>query len=56
MNWECPFDTDIEEDQDPEGTICRDFLREHISAVFSFEKACEWAAERPQDLANLLFD
>lgn len=23
---------------------------------FSFEKACEWAAECPQDLANLLFD
>ena len=25
-------------------------------AGFSFNKACEWAAECPQDLANLLFD
>ena len=25
-------------------------------AGFSFDKACEWAAECPQDLANLLFD
>lgn len=23
---------------------------------FSFEKACEWASDCPQDLANLIFD
>lgn len=37
MNWECPFGTDIEEDQDPEGIICRDFLRKHISAALKNE-------------------
>jgi len=34
MHWECP---DIEENQDPEGIICRNFLREHIAAALKSE-------------------
>ena len=34
---ECPFNPDVEENQDPEGTICRNFLREQIAAVLKTE-------------------
>ena len=37
MHWDCPFNPDVEENQDPDGTICRDFLREHISAALKNE-------------------
>jgi hypothetical protein len=37
MNWECPFNPDVEENQEPEGTICRNFLREHIAAALKTE-------------------
>ena len=37
MGWKCPFNPDIQEDQDPEGTVCRNFLREHITAALKNE-------------------
>ena len=37
MNQECPFNPDVEENQEPEGTICRNFLREHIAAALKTE-------------------
>lgn len=30
MNWECPFDPNIDANQDPEGTICRQFLQKNL--------------------------
>ncbi len=42
MGWKCPFDPNIDEDQDPEGTICRNFLQEQaekaIKEDFSLAK------------------
>ena len=32
LKWGCPFNPGIEGDQDPNGTICKNFLREHLKA------------------------
>ena len=30
MGWKCPFSPDADTDQDSDGTVCRNFLRENI--------------------------